>query len=130
MSENWWPTPLAHIPREDPWADEHVVVAEIKSFDEQPHAGYRTTIAALVPIEQLDAIKKALAKLDHEVSTSGPHPYYAEDHPFKPAFWIEAKRFDIGAGEIASGCGKIRDRIYDVLAAELRKVTAKIAAAV
>jgi hypothetical protein len=90
MSADWWPTLLAHIPKEAPWSDQHVVVAEIKSFDEKPHAGTRRTFAALVPLDELEAVKAALANLHHEVSTSGPHPYYSKDDPYQPWFGIEA----------------------------------------
>jgi hypothetical protein len=34
MALDWWPAPLAHVPKEDPWAHDHVIVAEIKSFDD------------------------------------------------------------------------------------------------
>jgi len=91
MSDDWWPAPLAHIPAETPWAHEQVVVAEIKSFDDRPHTGHRITCAGLVPNDQIDIVKKALANLNHEVSTSGPHPDYHKDRPFRPAFWISAK---------------------------------------
>ena len=63
MTNEWWPTHLSHIPKENPWDDAHVVVAEIKSFNEKPHAGHRTTFSALVPIDQVDQVKKHLAKL-------------------------------------------------------------------
>ncbi len=95
MSNDWWPAPLSHIPAEEPWAHEIVTVAEVRSFDELPHAGHRRTSTALVPIGQVDGVRKALAKLDHEVSASGPHPFYLEDRPYKPAFWI-------GAGNLAA----------------------------
>lgn len=88
MSTDWWPTLLAHIPKEDPWGAQDVVVAEIKSFDEKPHAGARRTFAALVPMEKLDAVKGALAQLHNEVSTSGVNPTYRSDVPFEPRFWI------------------------------------------
>jgi hypothetical protein len=91
MSNDWWPAPLAHIAAEKPWAHDDIIVAEVRSFDEQPHAGQRRTFAALVPIDQIDAVKKALANLDHDIRTSGPHPSYAEDRPFKPAFWVCGK---------------------------------------
>ena len=91
MSSDWWPAPLAHISTEEPWAQDDVVVAEVKSFDEQPHAGCRRTFTALVPTGQIDEMQKALANLDHDVSASGPRPCYQVDRPFKPAFWVGAK---------------------------------------
>ncbi len=91
MAKDWWPTPLAHIAREDPWANDHVVVAEIRSFDEKPHAGQRALFSALVPLDQIDQVKAALAKLDHDVSASGPRPFYMEDRPFAPKFWVGAE---------------------------------------
>ena len=91
MSSDWWPAPLAHIPVEEPWARDDVVVAEVKSFDEQPHPGQRLTFAALVSVDQIDVVKKALANLGHDVSTNGPHPYYMKERPFVPAFWVGAR---------------------------------------
>jgi hypothetical protein len=91
MIEDWWPAPLAHIAGEDPWARDDVVVAEVRSFDEQPHAGQRRIFAALVPVDQIEAVKAALGNLDHDISTSGPHPFYIEDQPFTPKFWVGAK---------------------------------------
>lgn len=88
MSDNWWPTPLAHIAAEKPWDNAHVVVAEVRTFDEQPHAGQRVTFAALVPVDEVDFIKKSLADFEHEVSASGPHPYYQQGKPYHPEFWI------------------------------------------
>src|SRR5215831_17621462 len=91
MADDWWPAPLAHVPTEDPWAEENVTAAEIKSFDERPHPGRRRAFTALVPIGEIDAVKAALANLDHGVSSSGPHPFYDEGRPFKPEFWVGAK---------------------------------------
>jgi hypothetical protein len=91
MADDWWPAPLAHVPTEDPWAEENVTAAEIKSFDERPHAGQRRAFTALVPIGEIDAVKAALANLDHGVSSNGPHPFYDEGRPFKPEFWVGAK---------------------------------------
>ena len=75
MTIDCWPTSLAHIPKEDPWAHDHVIVAEIKSFDDSEHMGTRFTISALVPIADLDAVCQNLAALDPKVSTSGPWPF-------------------------------------------------------
>lgn len=91
MSEDWWPAPLAHIAGEDPWDNENVIVAEIRSFDEKPHAGQRGAFTTLVPLDQIEKVKAAFAGLDHDVSTSGPHPYYDQDSPFTPRFWVGAK---------------------------------------
>lgn len=91
MTTDWWPTALAHIPKENPLAHEQVVVAEVQSFDETPHQGQRTMFSLLVPVDQLDFIKASLLSLDHEVSASGPHPSYLKDRPFEPQFWIEAR---------------------------------------
>src|SRR6202040_3657381 len=64
MTTDWWPAPLAHVPNEDPWAHDHVIVAEIKSFDDGGHMGTRITISALVPIADLDAVCQNLAALE------------------------------------------------------------------
>jgi hypothetical protein len=87
MNNDWWPAPLAHIPAEKPWSDQDVIVAEVKSFNEQPHPGSRQTFTTLVPVDQIDDVTKALANLDHSVSTTRP----AEDRPFMPTFWVSAK---------------------------------------
>jgi hypothetical protein len=92
MTKEWWPAPLAHIPAEDPWVQNDVVVAEVRSFDERPHAGQRRIFAALVPIDQIDTVYAAFANLDHDVSTSGPHPFYSVDRPFKPKFLGRRKK--------------------------------------
>ena len=86
MNEDWWPVQLAHIPAEDPWIDDHVVVAEVRSFDGRPHVGQRRVFTALVPIDQIEAVKAAFVNMDHDVSASGPHPHYAEDGPYTPRF--------------------------------------------
>ncbi|HWE73338.1 MAG TPA: hypothetical protein VG328_09285 [Stellaceae bacterium] len=85
---DWWPASLAHIPAEDPWADERVKVAEIQSFEDGSHTGLRITVSALVSVLELPRVRKNLASLGHKVSTSGPHPFPG-DEPFMPAFWIE-----------------------------------------
>ncbi len=90
MSEDWWPAPLSHISRENPWGETNVVVAEIKSFDEKPHAGQRSTFSVLVPVAQVDEVRKNLAKLDHQVSASGPHPSPIRSDTYNPKFWIGA----------------------------------------
>lgn len=72
MKADWWPQPLRHIAEEQPWAGEHVLVAEIRSFEEKPHAGQRRTFSVLVPVT--DLAKDKLANLDCDVSTSGPRP--------------------------------------------------------
>ena len=90
MSGDWWPVPLADLRDQDPWAANDVVVAEVRSFDERPHEGQRRTFSALVPVGEIDAVRQKLAELDHEVSTSGPHPFYDKDRPFNPRFWVEA----------------------------------------
>ena len=69
---------------------ESVVVAEIKSLDNPPFAVQRSTFAALVPSGQIDAVKAHLAQFDQNISTSGPYPFYMEDRPFQPEFWIAA----------------------------------------
>src|ERR1022692_1379473 len=91
MSSDWWPSQLAHLPMEDPWGSEYVVVAEIKSFDEAPHVGHRRTFSALVPINEIDEVTKNLAKIEQSVSTTGPHPLPHGDYVYKPEFWIEAR---------------------------------------
>jgi hypothetical protein len=81
MTIDWWPVPLAHIPKEDPWAHDHVIVAEIKYFDDGGHTGARITISALVPIPDLNAVCQNLVALDNEVRTTGPWPW---DDPARP----------------------------------------------
>jgi hypothetical protein len=88
VSTDWWPASLAHVPKEDPWADDHVVVAEIKSFEDGPKTGQRITVSSLVPVAKLDALRQNLASLSFEVSASGPRPFPSGDG-YRPRFWIE-----------------------------------------
>jgi hypothetical protein len=90
MTTDWWPAALAHVPKEDPWAHDHLVVAEIKSFDNCGHGGERITISALVPISDLEAVRQHMAALDYDVRTSGPWPLPREDEAYEPRFWIDA----------------------------------------
>jgi hypothetical protein len=99
MTTDWWPVPLAHVPKEDPWAHDHVIVAEIKSFDDDGHGGERITISALVPVSDLDAVRQHIAALDSEVSTSGPWPSPREDQAYEPRFWIDAHGLSQGRYE-------------------------------
>jgi len=87
---DWWPALLSHIPKENPWNNAHVVVAEIKSFDDTPYSGQRISSSALVPIDQLEQITQKLSNFNHEVSTSGPHPSFAPDSTYVPTFWVSA----------------------------------------
>jgi hypothetical protein len=98
MTTDWWPAPLAHVPKEDPWAHDHVIVAEIKSFDDDGCTGERITISALVPISDLDAVCQNLAALDPAVRTSGPRPVPQEDQAYEPHFWIKA--FGLAGGKV------------------------------
>lgn len=89
--EKWWPKPLAHVKDIDPWADADVVVAEIRSFDDEAHIGHRHVFSALVPVAELDEVKKKLARFEDGVQTSGPHPSASLMHPYTPKFWIETE---------------------------------------
>jgi len=99
MTTDWWPAALAHVLREDPWAHDHVIVAEIKSFDDDGHGGERITISALVPISDLDALRQHIAALDSEVRTSGPWPFPRENQAYEPQFWIDAHGLSQGRNE-------------------------------
>jgi len=90
VTTDWWPAPLAHIPKEDAWRHDHVTVAEIKFFDNGPRVGQRITISALVPLSDLNAVRGNLAALDFEVRTSGPRPFSSDDKAYDPRFWVEA----------------------------------------
>jgi hypothetical protein len=98
MMTDWWPAPLAHIPNADPWAHDHVIVAELKSFDDGGDRGERITISALVPITDLDAVRQHMAALDYQVRTSGPWPC-PDDQPYEPRFWIHAHGLSRGRYE-------------------------------
>src|SRR5262249_49017867 len=84
MSSDWWPTPLQHIPAENPWEEDDVVVAEIRSFDEQP-AVHRRTFSFLVPVDEVDAVRKNLAGFDHSIRASGPPPSPFRDRSTIPS---------------------------------------------
>jgi len=87
--ENWWPSPLAHLRDADPWAEADIVVAEIQSFDDGAHTGHRHLFSALVPISDLEEIKRSLANFGHEVHASGPQPVASPKHPYTPDFWMQ-----------------------------------------
>jgi hypothetical protein len=89
-SEAWWPPALSHISRERPWDAKHVVVAEIRSFPGNPHAGQRILNSALVPQEHVGELKTKLRNLGHEVSASGPRPSPRPGSSYEPRFWISA----------------------------------------
>jgi hypothetical protein len=88
---NWWPTSLTHITHENPWGDNHVVVAELRSFEGTPFHGYRRTISVLIPISKLPEVKANLVRLENEVSASGPHPTPSDGQPYEPKFWVGAQ---------------------------------------
>lgn len=84
---DWWPASLAHIPNENPWAAEQVVVAEIRSFDDEAGPGQRHMISVLVPIADLDDLRRNPASLHFEVETSGPRPS-SSAIGYTPKFWV------------------------------------------
>lgn len=53
---------MAHIPLEDPWESSHVVVAEIKEFEDTPYFGRRVTVSVLVPIGNVGLIRDTLSE--------------------------------------------------------------------
>jgi hypothetical protein len=110
MSKEWWPALLAHVPNENPWDHDDVIVSEIKSFDEKPYAGQRRAFTALVPMDQIDTISSKFAKLSCEISTSGPFPFYSKSHPFKPEFWIEGYELPAARYEPLVLCWNSHDR--------------------
>jgi hypothetical protein len=91
MTVDWWPASLAHIPRENPWNENHVVVAELRSFGVGSHIGHRDTISVLIPISELNEVRSNLAGLNNEVSASGPHPCPSHDRDYEPKFWVGAR---------------------------------------
>lgn len=91
MDETWWPQSLSHIVKDSPWDHEEVMVAEINSFEDGRHCGHRRAFTVLIPVDRLDAVMASATGLDHEVSSSGPLPYYSADHPHTPKFWVDAR---------------------------------------
>ncbi len=88
---SFWPDVLAHIPKEKPWTGEYVTVAEIRESKDDSHSD-RTTISALVPIDELDECRPILVNFSHDVGTSGPHPYFYEGgEGYEPLFWVSAE---------------------------------------
>lgn len=90
-TDDWWPKQLAHVARERPWDDAHVVVAEVKSFEGKPYPGHRRTFSVLVPMDQIAEVAQNLAKLGNDISTSGPHPSPDRKFAYEPNFWIDAR---------------------------------------
>jgi hypothetical protein len=90
-AESWWPAVLKDVRDLDPWADADVVVAEVVSFADGRHTGHRHSFCALVPLAELESVKKGLAKFDYGVHASGPRPWASPEHPYTPKFWIAAE---------------------------------------
>ena len=88
INEDWWPDSLSHIPREQPWDGDNVIVAEIRSYNYESHTGYRRLFSALIPTSEIEEVSASLAKLSHEVETSGQHPYFSRGDPYRPSFWV------------------------------------------
>ncbi len=91
MDESWWPESLTHIVKDAPWDHADVMVAEVKSFEDGQHCGQRRAFTVLIPVDRLDAVMASATGLDHEVSSSGPLPFYRADHPHTPKFWVDAR---------------------------------------
>lgn len=88
MNDKWWPDLLAHIPSETPWADPHVIVARIQPFPDPFFPGVRFSRTALVPVGALDAVRRNLRGLGHEVESAGPRPGPRLAGDYDPKFWI------------------------------------------
>lgn len=92
MDETWWPTLLAHVPRQTRWDERDVVVAEYKTVEgSADDSGERRSYTVLVPMTDLDVVLKNLAKLDTQVETSGPFPVADAAGVYHPKFWIGAR---------------------------------------
>lgn len=89
MEEDWWPDLLAHIAKERPWDQPHVVVARIEPFDDLHFPGVRMSRTALVPSGEREAIKDKLRGFAHEVSATGPRPGWRNPGDYEPRFWIQ-----------------------------------------
>lgn len=85
-----WPALIAHVAAEDPWSHDPVVVAEVRSFEEKPHAGHRQSFCALVPMDEIEKVKAHLADFGNTVETSGPRPSPYPGMVYEPRFAIEA----------------------------------------
>ena len=91
MEDDWWPDLLGHIPREDPWADPNVLVAEIRGFDDPWLPGVRILWSALVPVAELEALGGDLIAFNYEVESTGrPASGFNQTGPLEPRFWIGA----------------------------------------
>lgn len=90
IQDDWWPDLLRPIADENPHANEQVLIAEIgHSWGADT---YRHLYTALVPHGNVGKILEHRGGIDHEVSTSGPHPYFsshAKAETFEPKFWVE-----------------------------------------
>lgn len=91
MDDDWWPELLAHIAKEDAWADPNVTVAEIRSYDDPWLPGVRILWSALVPIAELEALNGQLIAFNYEVESTGrPGPGLNVAGSINPRFWIGA----------------------------------------
>ena len=77
MHANWWPSLLAHIPNEEPWAEASVPVASLRSFDGDPiRPGERRSYTVLIPLADIDAVVAAPGPccINHRTSAEYPYP--------------------------------------------------------
>ena len=90
MSMDWWPSSLAHVPKEDPWADEHVVLAEITSFDDGPTSAPGVKSRCWCRWTSSTHCVSTLRRLASRYRINGPRPFPTKK-PYKPRFWIAAQ---------------------------------------
>lgn len=89
MEDDWWPDLLAHIATERPWAEPHVPVARVQSFDDPYYPGVRMSRTALVPADTLEAVRPRLRGFGWHVEATGPRPGPRQPGDYQPRFWVQ-----------------------------------------
>lgn len=84
----WWPDLLRYISDDDPWANPNVLVAELKSYEDDWTPGDRILWSALVPLDVMEKIGPNLAGFGHEPEANGPHPSATVAGTYNPAFMV------------------------------------------
>jgi hypothetical protein len=98
-AEDFWPQPLRHCARPlVTAADEEVIIGEITSEPIDGFSGNRMLYTALVPLEEVDSVLRAVGGIGHGVRSDPQHPAFRMGSSYSPPFSIDgpgrSKRFE------------------------------------
>lgn len=99
LAEDFWPQPLRHCARPlVTAADEEVIIGEITSEPVDGFSGNRMLYAALVPLEEVDSVLRAVGGIGHGVRSDPRHAAFRMGGSYSPPFSIDgpdrSKRFE------------------------------------